>query len=268
MLVLDHMKCNLIIDGNKHRIFYNNEPIRAASAVIPRIGASVTNYGSSVIRHFEVNHIFTAVRSEALIRARNKFSCMQTLASKGIRVPITLIYGENGVNQQLLDQLGDPPHILKLLQSTHGQGVLKIDSEDMFQSVNDLLVRLQQEALIQEFIEEAAGTDIRAFVVDGEVVAAMKRQAQEGEFRSNLHLGGRGENVQLSSEEHRLAIRAADILDLDIAGVDMLRSNKGPLVLEVNASPGLEGIERVTGVDIGLKIIEFVERKLKRKGAF
>lgn len=260
--VIDHMYCDMIIDSNGLEIYYNNQKLENIHAVIPRIGTSATNYGAAVIRQFESMGIFTTLGSEALLKSRDKLSCLQILAAQGIKVPRSGIGNNYYTQSALLDLVGQNPHVLKLINGTHGLGVILSQQKSNAESILEAFHRSDQMLMIQQFIKESAGMDIRAFIVDGVVVGAMKRVAVLGDFRSNLHRGAVGQKITLSEIESTTAIRAAEIMGLKIAGVDMLISNSGPIVLEVNASPGLEGIESVTKVDIASKIIEFVENKV------
>jgi ribosomal protein S6--L-glutamate ligase len=260
VLLLDHMKCVLVIEKGRPHIYYKGKEITGVNAVIPRIGASVTFYGTAVVRQFEMMKIFTAVESQALVRSRDKLRSLQILARAGIGMPKTAFANQTSDIDSLIDSIGGAPCIIKLLEGTQGIGVILAESKKVATSVIEAFLKLDAAMLVQEFIKEAKGADIRAFVIDGQVVGAMKRQAKEGEFRSNLHRGGTAELIQLSAEERATAIKAAKKLGLGIAGVDMLQSERGPLVMEVNSSPGLEGIQRATGIDIAGKIIEYVER--------
>jgi ribosomal protein S6--L-glutamate ligase len=259
-VVLDHMKCVLVIEKGRPHIFYQGKELTDINAVIPRIGASVTFYGAAVVRQFEMMKIFTAVESQALVRSRDKLRSLQILARAGLGMPKTAFANQTKDIDSLLDSIGGAPCIVKLLEGTQGIGVILAESKKVATSVIEAFLKLDAAMLVQEFIKEAKGADIRAFVIDGQVVGAMKRQAKEGEFRSNLHRGGTAELIQLSSEERSTAIKAAKKLGLGIAGVDLLQSDRGPLVMEVNSSPGLEGIQKATGIDIAGKIIEYVER--------
>lgn len=263
MIVLDHMRCDLLIEKGHPSLFYENERISGVKAIIPRIGASATEFGVAVIRHFESKGVFSSLSSEALLRARNKFHAFQILASNGVTIPKTIMSNNPYSSSELLRRLPGPPYIIKLLNSTHGIGVIKSDTTINALSIIDTFFKTKQRALLQEFIAEAEGADLRAFIVDGKIVASMKRQAQNGEFRSNLHRGATARQIMLTQEEQDMALRSAELLGLKVAGVDILRSNRGPVVLEVNASPGLEGIETTTGMDIGGKIVEYVERNYK-----
>lgn len=260
MHIVDHTRCTLAVGRGRPRIYYNDYPLERFDAVIPRIGASVTLQGASVISHFEMMQSFTVARSEALLQSRDKLRCLQKLARCGIEVPRTVLAAAGQDLMPLLGELGGLPVVVKLLESTHGNGVLLAESYRAAESMIEAFQRLGERIIIQEFIREAKGADIRALVVAGEVVAAMKRQARSGEFRSNLHRGASAEVANLSDEEMEVVRKSVKMLGLDVAGVDFLRSRRGPLVMEVNASPGLEGIEGVTGVDVAGKVIEFIER--------
>jgi ribosomal protein S6--L-glutamate ligase len=260
ILLLDHMKCVLVIEKGRPHIYYNGKEITGVQGVIPRIGASVTFYGAAVVRQFEMMKIFTAVESQALVRSRDKLRSLQILARAGLGMPKTAFANEPKDIDQLLETIGGAPCVIKLLEGTQGIGVILAENHRSAKSVIEAFHKLDAAMLVQEYIKEAKGADIRAFVVDGQVIGAMKRQAREGEFRSNLHRGGTAQVIQLSSEERATALKAAKKLGLGIAGVDMLQSERGPLVMEVNSSPGLEGIEGATGLDIAGRIIEYVER--------
>lgn len=259
-LLLDHMKCVLVIEKNRPHIYYNGKEITGVNAVIPRIGSSVTFYGAAVVRQFEMMKIFTAVESQALVRSRDKLRSLQILARAGIGMPKTAFASQPKDLDSVIETIGGAPCVIKLLEGTQGIGVILAENHKAAKSVIEAFLKLEADMLVQEFIKEAKGADIRAFVVDGQVVGAMKRQAKDGEFRSNLHRGGSATVIKLSPEEKLTAIKSAKKLGLGIAGVDMLQSERGPLVMEVNSSPGLEGIEHATGVDIAGKIIEYVER--------
>ncbi len=260
IIVLDHLKCVLVIEKNKPKVYYFGKEVTGLDAIIPRIGTSVTFYGTAVVRQFEQMQVFSSVESQALVRSRDKLRCLQLLAREGIGMPKTAFASTPKNVDIVLDQVGGVPVVIKLLEGTQGIGVILAETQKSAKSVIESFLSLKANILVQEFIKEAGGADIRAFIVDGKVVGAMKRQGLPGEFRSNLHRGGSAEVVELTKEERETAIKSAKKLGLAIAGVDMLRSSRGPLVMEVNASPGLEGIERATGIDIAEKIIEYVER--------
>lgn len=260
--VVDHLKCNIEIEKRKPQIYYNGGYIENIDAVIPRIGASVTFYGTAVVRQFEMMDVFTVVGSEALICSRDKLKSLQLLSRAGVGLPKTVFTNFSKNVKHVVDSVGGAPVILKLLEGTQGLGVILADTQNAAGSVMEAFNGLEARIIVQEFIEEAGGADIRAFVVDGEVVGAMKRQGKEGEFRSNLHRGGSAAVIQLSKEEEETALIAAKAMGLGVAGVDMLQGKNGPLVLEVNSSPGLEGIERATGNDIATKIIKYIEKSV------
>jgi ribosomal protein S6--L-glutamate ligase len=260
VLLLDHMKCVLVIEQGRPHIYYNGKEVTDVNAVIPRIGASATFYGSAVVRQFEMMKIFTAVESQALVRSRDKLRSLQILARAGIGMPKSAFANEPKDIESVIASIGGAPCVVKLLEGTQGIGVILAENDKAAKSVIEAFLKLDANMLVQEFIKESKGADIRVFVVDGQIVGAMKRQAKEGEFRSNLHRGGTASLIQLSAEERSTAIKSAKKLGLGIAGVDLLQSDRGPLVMEVNSSPGLEGIEGATGIDIAGKIIEYVER--------
>ncbi len=260
--VLDHMRCNIVIEKDTPIIYYGNQVLTNIDAIIPRIGASVTFYGTAIIRQFELMGVYTATNSDALLRSRDKLRCLQLLSTAGLGMPKTAFSDHSGSSEDLIRAVGGCPIVIKLLSGTHGMGVVLAATKQEAVSVIDAFSSLKERVMVQEFIKEASGTDIRAFVVDGQVVAAMKRRAQPGEFRSNLHRGATAIAIKLTAEEERTALEAARILGLKVAGVDMLPSDRGPLVLEVNPSPGLEGISKTTGVNVAAKIIESIEKDL------
>ncbi len=260
ILVIDHLKCVLVIEQGRPHIYYKDEEVKDVDAVIPRIGASVTFYGAAVVRQFEMMKIFTAVESQALVRSRDKLRCLQLLAKSGIGIPKSAFVSTPKHVEHVIDLVGGAPVVIKLLEGTQGIGVILAETKNSAKSVVEAFLDVEVDIMVQEFIKEAGGQDVRAFVVDGQVVGAMKRTGAKGDFRSNLHRGGTAEIVKLTPAEKKMAIRAAKLLGLGVAGVDMLPTNKGLVVNEVNSSPGLEGIEKATGVDIAGKIIEYVER--------
>ena len=262
--VLNHNHCYVAMETGNNNIYLGDTELTDYEAIIPRIGASVTFYGSSIIRGFEVKHVYTTLSSLALVRSRDKLRATQVLAKHGIGIPKTVFAKQPRDVQNLINTVGGPTLIVKLLEGTQGLGVVLAETKTAAKSVIEAFYGLNANILVQEFIKEAGGSDIRALVVGGKVIAAYKRQGQEGEFRSNLHRGGQGTKVKLSSAEKKTAIAATKALGLNIAGVDMLRSERGPLVLEVNSSPGFEGVEKVTGVDVAGTIIEFVEKQVER----
>ncbi len=263
--VLDPLRCYMRIDAKQLVIHYKGKGIADYDAVIPRIGASVTFYGTAVLRQFEMMGTLVLNKSDAILRARDKLRCMQLLAQQGIDLPAT-VFGDNPDDTtDLLAMLGKPPHVVKLVEGTQGTGVVLAEKLSASRSVIEAFRGLYANFLVQEFVREARGADIRCFVVGGKVLAAMKRQAKAGEFRSNLHRGGSAEAVTLSAAENDAAVRSAAVMGLSVAGVDLLRARRGPLVLEVNSSPGLEGIEGATGVDVAGGIIEYIEERLRRR---
>ncbi len=261
--VIDHMACDLVLESGKSKILYNNQAIQNVDAVIPRIGSTATSYGAAVIRQFESQGVFSTLHAEPLLKARDKLSCLQILGSHGIGVPKTIYVSNPYTLPFLLDQMEPFPIIIKLVSGTQGMGVILAENRGNAESIMEAFYATREKVIMQSFVKEAKGTDIRAFVVDGEIVGAMKRQAKPGDFRSNLHRGGSSKMVKLSSKEEETALKSVELLGLKIAGVDMLQTHHGPVVLEVNASPGLEGIEGTTGVDISGKIIQFIEKNRK-----
>lgn len=258
--VIDTMRCYMNITSARPTIHYKGEELEPYDAVIPRIGASVTFYGAAVVRQLEMMGVFCVNDSVAITRSRDKLRCLQLLSKKGIGLPITGFAHALDEIQDLIKMVGGTPLILKFLEGTQGVGVILVESSKAARSVIEAFLGLKVNILVQEYIKEANGADIRCFVVGGNVVAAMKRQAKSEEFRSNLHRGGEATEIEITAEERTMAIRAAHIIGLNVAGVDMLRSNRGPLIMEVNASPGLEGIEKATGKDVAKAIIQFIEQ--------
>ena len=264
--VLDPLRCYLRICSDGFAMHYKGRPIGDYHAVVPRIGASVTRYGSAVLRQFELMGCYTPNPSDAIARARDKLRAHQLLAADGIGLPAT-VFGDNPDDTgDLLSMLGPPPHVIKLNQGSQGSGVMLTEKLAASRGVIEALRGLYADFLVQEFVAEAAGADLRCFVVGDRVVASIRRQAAEGEFRANLHRGGSAEAVLASAAEQAMAVRAAAVLGLGVAGVDLLRSRRGPLVLEVNASPGLEGIETATGLDVAGEIIEALARAVPAPG--
>ena len=250
------------INSNDPKVFYKEESLEF-DAIIPRIGASVTFYGSAILRQFEMNGIYSINESLAITRSRDKLRAHQLLSKKNIGMPITGFSHSATNTNELIKNAGGAPLVLKLLQGTQGKGVILAETKKAAEAVIEAFGGLDAFFLVQEFIKEAGGMDIRCFVIGDKVVAAMKRQGAEGEFRSNLHRGGLAEVIKLNSQERKTAIAAAKVMGLRVAGVDMVRSNRGPLVLEVNSSPGLEGIEKATGKDIASMIVEYIEKNAK-----
>ena len=268
VIVVDHLKCDLIIEAGQPAILYKGAVLTNIDAIIPRIGASVTFYGTAVVRQFEMMKVKSAVGSQAIVRSRDKLRCMQILSRAGLGMPKTAFTNYSKDSKKLVDQVGGSPCVIKLLEGTQGLGVVLAETDKAAESVIEAFHNLKARIIVQEFIAESKGADIRAFVVNGQVVGAMKRQGKEGEFRSNLHRGGTGMLIKLSAAEKAAALLAAKTLDLAVAGVDMLQSKRGPLILEVNSSPGLEGIEKATKLDIAGKIIAHTEKlALKKKQA-
>ena len=260
--IINHTKCDIVIEKKNPVIMYKGKILENVDAVIPRIGASVTFYGTAVVRQFEMMHSFTTTESQALVRSRDKLRSLQILSRAGLGLPKTIFTNYSRNVEEIVAQAGGAPVIIKLLEGTQGIGVILAETNKAAESVIEAFNNLQARVIVQEFIKEAGGADIRAFIVDGHVVGAMKRQGKEGEFRSNLHRGGSAEVIKLTDEEEIAALKAAKAMGLGIAGVDMLQSSRGPLILEVNSSPGLEGIEAATGKDIATIIIKYIERNV------
>lgn len=261
--VVNHAECYVEIEQDNPEIRYRGEDISDIDAIIPRIGASITTYGAAIVRQFEMKGVYTTARSLAIQRSRDKLRSLQLLSKAGVGIPRTIFSRETKEVDDLLEQL-DFPLIIKVARGTHGRGVVLAETRKAAKSVIQAFYVEGVSILLQEYIEEAAGSDIRAFVVGGRVVASMQRQSLTDDFRSNIHQGGEGKKVKLTEEERKTATKAARAMGLSIAGVDMVRSKRGPLVLEVNSSPGLEGIESVTGRNIADKIVEYIEINAKR----
>lgn len=260
MKVINYLRCYMNITSHRPMLVYQGKQLEDFDAVIPRIGASKTFYGTAVVRQFEMMGVFSTNSSQAISRSRDKLRCLQLLAREGIGLPVTGFANSTQDIDGLIDMVGGAPLVIKLLEGTQGIGVVLAETHQAAKSVIEAFRGLDANILVQEFIKEAGGADIRCFVVGEKVIAAMKRQGAQGEFRSNLHRGGTAEKIKLTPEERSTAIRAVKTMGLKVAGVDMLRSNHGPVVMEVNSSPGLEGIETATGVDVAGKIIEFIEK--------
>jgi ribosomal protein S6--L-glutamate ligase len=258
VVVVDYLRCYMDISARHPRVLFRGEEV-SPDAVIPRIGATYTFYGAAVVRQFEMAGIFTLNDSQSISRSRDKLRSLQLLSRAGVGLPTTSFAHSTQDIDGLLDVVGGPPVVVKLLEGTQGLGVVLAETKKAAESVISAFRQLDANILVQEFIKEARGADIRAFVVGGKVVAAMKRQGPAGDFRSNLHRGGRAEAVKLTPAERATAVRAAKTMELNVAGVDLVRSEGGPMVLEVNSSPGLEGIEGVSGVDIADTIVEYIE---------
>ncbi len=262
VIVVDPLKCDIEIEKKNPRIRYNGKYLDDVDAIIPRIGASITFYGTAVVRQFEMRKVFSVVESQALVRSRDKLRSLQILARCGVGLPKTVFTNYTKDTDHVVEAVGGAPIIIKLLEGTQGLGVVLAETKNAATSVIEAFNGLGARVIAQEFIKEAGGADIRAFIVDGQIVGAMKRQGKEGEFRSNLHRGGTATIIELTDEEQNTALKAAKAMGLGVAGVDMLQSEHGPLVLEVNSSPGLEGIERATGKDIAREIIRYIERNV------
>lgn len=261
--IINTLRCYMNIASRRPEIYYNGQKLEGYDAVIPRIGASVTFYGTAVLRQFEMMGVYPLNESVGIGRSRDKLRSMQLLARDGIGLPVTTFAHDPKQTEEVLKLAGGAPLVIKLLEGTQGIGVVLADTDRSAKSVIEAFRGADVNILVQEFIKEAGGTDIRALVVGNKVVAAMKRSGAEGEFRSNLHRGGSAQVIKLSPEERSTAIRAAKSMGLNVCGVDMLRSNHGPVVMEVNSSPGLEGVEKATGIDIAGAIIEFIEKNAK-----
>jgi ribosomal protein S6--L-glutamate ligase len=259
--VIDFLRCFMNITSHKPQIFFKGRSLDSFDAVIPRIGASHTFYGTAVVRQFEMMGLFTLNRSQAISRSRDKLRSLQVMAKQGIGLPVTGCAHSSRDVEGLIATVGGPPLVVKLLEGTQGIGVVLAENQNAAESVIEAFRGLKANIIVQEFIREAKGSDIRAFVVGDKVVAAMARQAKDGEFRSNLHRGGNATKVKITPAERVTAIKAARAMGLNVAGVDILRSEHGPVVIEVNSSPGLEGIEKSTGVDVASAIVDFMEKR-------
>ena len=257
--VVDYLRCYMNITSRKPTVYYGGESLEKADAVLPRIGASQTFYGTAVVRQFETMGCYCLNSSEAITASRDKLKSLQILAQAGINMPVTGYASHTMDIEGVIEKVGSVPLVMKLLQGTQGQGIVLAETRKAAESVMSAFRQLEADILVQEFIKESSGTDIRALVVGNRVVAAMRRIAPDGEFRSNVHRGGKAEHVKLNPEEEKMAVVAAQVLGLRVAGVDLMRSNRGPLVLEVNSSPGLQGIEASSGVDVAGEIIRFIE---------
>lgn len=266
--IINPLYCYLNVATSKPEVHYRGgETLPHFDAVIPRIGASITYYGTAVLRHMETMGIYTLNESIAIARSRDKFRSLQLLARKGIPMPLTSFAQTPDNTQDLIHMVGGAPLVIKLLEGTQGKGVILADSNQSAVSIINAFKGMGENILVQEFIKESHGTDIRCFVIGDKVVAAIKRQAKEGDFRANVHQGGKALKVKLSPQERAIAVSAAKAMGLKVAGVDLIRSNHGPLVLEINSSPGLEGIEKTTQVNIAGKIIEYIEKFAKPKNS-
>jgi len=261
-VVVDYLRCYMTIASHRPRVIYQGEA-REYDAVIPRIGASKTFYGTAVVRQFEMMGVFSLNESQAISRSRDKLRCMQLLARRGIGLPVTGFAHSTKDVDGVIDSVGGAPLVVKLLEGTQGIGVVLCENDNAAESVIEAFRGLDANILVQEFIKEAGGADIRAFVVGNKVVATMLRKGAPGEFRSNLHRGGSARSIKITPEERSTAVRSAKAMGLRVCGVDMLRSNHGPVVMEVNSSPGLEGIETATGKDVAGRIIEYIEHNAR-----
>ncbi|WP_406661729.1 30S ribosomal protein S6--L-glutamate ligase [Methanolobus sp. ZRKC3] len=261
--VIDVLRAYMNITSHKPSIHYKGEELQGFDVVIPRIGASVTFYGTAVLRQFEMMGVYPLNESVAITRSRDKLRSLQLLSRKGIGLPVTGYASKPDDIKDVIKMVGGAPLVVKLLEGTQGIGVVLAETQKAAESVIEGFMGVKANILVQEYIREANGADIRCFVIGGKVVAAMKRQAASGEFRSNIHRGGSAEIIKITPEERSTAIRAANIMGLNVAGIDLLRSNHGPVVMEVNSSPGLEGIEAATGKDIAGMIIEYIEKSCK-----
>jgi ribosomal protein S6--L-glutamate ligase len=261
--VIDYLRCVIDITSHKPAIRYAGQELEGYDAIIPRIGATHTFYGTAVVRQFEMMSVFPTNESQGISRSRDKLRSLQLLSRNGIGLPVTGIAHSTKDIDGLIELVGGAPLIVKLIEGTQGVGVVLAETKKAAESVIAAFRQLDANILVQEFIKEAKGADIRAFVVGGRVVASMRRQGAPGEFRSNLHQGGHAEKIKLTPEERSTAVRAAKTMGLNVCGVDLLRSNHGPVVMEVNSSPGLEGIEETTGIDVAGKVIEFIEKNAR-----
>lgn len=261
--VIDYLRCVMDITSHKPAIRYAGQELEGYDAIIPRIGASHTFYGTAVVRQFEMMSVFPTNESQGISRSRDKLRSLQLLSRNGIGLPVTGIAHSTKDIDGLIELVGGAPLIVKLIEGTQGVGVVLAETRKAAESVIAAFRQLDANILVQEFIKEAKGADIRAFVIGGRVVASMRRQGAPGEFRSNLHQGGYAEKIKLTPEERSTAVRAAKTMGLNVCGVDLLRSNHGPVVMEVNSSPGLEGIEQTTGIDVAGKVIEFIEKNAR-----
>ncbi len=258
--IVDYMHCNIISEKENPVVYYNGQSLRFVDAIVPRIGATFTFYGSALIRQFEMQNIPTLVSSQALLRARDKLHCLQILTVENVGMPKTYFTHYFYNIDEIITAVGGFPFVMKQLEGTQGYGVFLIKDRKHAGEIINAHQSANKRFIIQEYIAESKGADIRAIVIGDKVVAAMKRQAKKGDFRSNLHQGGKGINIQLSEEERNSAIKSAQAMGLEVAGVDMLQSKRGPLIIEVNASPGLEGIEKTTKINIAKKIIQHIQK--------
>ncbi|EAR02696.1 RimK family alpha-L-glutamate ligase [Maribacter sp. HTCC2170] len=264
--LIDHTKCSVKLGSSRPKVYYLNENVtNAFDAIIPRIGAKVTRHGAAIVKQFEMNGVFSTAKALSISRARNKVRTLQILSRKHIPIPDTLFSINPDDIKEQIELLGGPPVIIKLQEGTQGLGVILAESEKSAKSIIDTFYKMDTSILLQKYIEESNGEDIRIFVVGNKVIASMKRTSPVDEFRSNVHRGGLTEGIEITPKEKYIALKATEYLGLGVAGVDLIRSKKGPLLLEVNASPGLQGIEAATGVNIAKEIILFVEKNVQRK---
>ncbi len=261
--IINTTRCYMNIASHRPQVFYQGVPVKGVDAVIPRIGASVTSYGAAVVRQFEMMGVWTLNESVAIVRSRDKLRSLQILSRHGLGLPVTTFAHDTRRADELIEMVGGAPVVVKLLEGTQGVGVVLGETHDSAKSVIQAFRGAKVDILVQEFIREADGADIRCLVVGGKVIASMKRQGPEGEFRSNLHRGGTAKKIKITPEERSTAVRAAKVLGLNVCGVDMLRSNHGPVIMEVNSSPGLEGMEDATDIDVAGRIVEFIEKNAK-----
>jgi len=264
MQVIDYLRCYMNITSHRPSIMYQHKALEGFDAIIPRIGASHTFYGTAVVRQFEMMGVYPVNESQAITRSRDKLRSLQLLARSGIGLPVTGFAHSTKDVEGLIETVGGAPLVIKLLEGTQGIGVVLAETHQAAKSVIEAFRGLEANILCQEFIKEAGGSDIRCLVIGERVVAAMMRTAAPGEFRSNLHRGGTAESIRLTPEERSTAVRAARTMGLNVAGVDLLRSNHGPVIMEINSSPGLEGIEAATGLDVAGSVIEFIEKNAAR----
>jgi len=262
VLIVNPLRCYMDITAKRPAVLYRGERLTRIQAIVPRIGASITFYGTAVVRQFEVMGAYTTAESQAIARSRDKLRSLQLLAREGVGLPVTGFAHSLKDIDEVIDLVGGAPLVIKLLEGTQGKGVVLAETRKAAESVIGAFQQVGANILVQQYIKEAKGTDIRAFVVGGRVVAAMERKAAPGEFRSNLHLGGTATPITLTRKERNTAVRAARVMGLDVAGVDIMRASSGPVVIEVNSSPGLEGIETSTGIDVSGEIIDFIENQV------
>ncbi|KTC98959.1 glutathione synthase, ribosomal protein S6 modification protein [Legionella geestiana] len=265
--IINPLYCYMNVAASNPNVHYRGgEPLERFDAVIPRIGASMTYYGTAVLRHMETMGMYSINESIAICRSRDKFRALQLLARKGIPMPLTSFAQSPDDTEDLIRMVGGAPLVIKLLEGTQGKGVILAESDQSAINIINAFKEMRANILVQEFIQESRGMDIRCFVIGDKVVASIRRQAREGEFRANVHQGGKAMKVKLSPQERAIAVAAAKTMGLKVAGVDLIRSNHGPLVLEINSSPGFEGVEKATGVNIAGKIIHYIEKHAKPLG--